>query len=63
MQIKIATVLGLDHKTVIHHVKILTKNNLVVKAEKEYAAEYRLTQIIKENQSALEEIMTKIGTK
>ncbi len=60
---KIATVLDLDHKTVIHHVKILAKNNLVVKAEKEYAAEYMLTRIIKENQSALEEIMEKIGTK
>ncbi len=60
---KIATVLGLDHKTVIHHVKILAKNNLVIKAEKEYAAEYNLTQITKENQSVLEEIMEKIGTK
>ena len=60
---KIATVLGLDHKTVIHHVKILAKNNLVVKAEKQYAAEYNLTQITKENRSVLEEIMEKIRTK
>ena len=60
---KIATVLNLDHKTVVHHVKILAKNNLVVKAEKEYAAEYELTCIIKENQAALKEIMEKIGTK
>ena len=60
---KIATVLNLDHKTIIHHVKILSKNELVVKAEKEYGAEYQLTQIMKENQSVLEEIMKKIGTK
>ena len=60
---KIATVLNLDHKTVIHHVKILAKNELVTKAEKDYGAEYQLTQIMKENQSALEEIMLKIGTK
>lgn len=60
---KIATVLNLDHKTVIHHVKILAKNQLVTKAEKDYGAEYQLTQIMKENQSALEEIMLKIGTK
>ncbi|PJC50157.1 MAG: transcriptional regulator [Nitrosopumilales archaeon CG_4_9_14_0_2_um_filter_34_16] len=60
---KIATVLNLDHKTVIHHVKILAKNELIVKAEKDYGAEYQLTQIMKENQSALEEIMLKIGTK
>lgn len=60
---KIATVLNLDHKTVIHHVKILAKNELVTKAEKGYGAEYQLTQIMKENQNALEEIMLKIGTK
>ena len=60
---KIATVLNLDHKTIIHHVKILAKNELVIKAEKDYSAEYQLTQIMKENQSALEEIMSKIGTK
>ena len=60
---KIATTLNLDHKTVIHHVKILSKNDLVVKAEKSYAAEFELSQIMKENQGALEEIMKKIGTK
>ncbi len=60
---KIATVLGLDHKTIVHHVKILLKNELIVKEEKEYGAEYELTQIMKDNQSVLEEIMTKIGKK
>lgn len=60
---KIATVLNLDHKTVVHHVKILSKNELVLKADKEYGAEFHLTQIMKDNQSVLEEIMQKIGTK
>ena len=60
---KIATVLNLDHKTVVHHLKILSKNDLIVKAEKDYGAEYQLTHIMKENQSVLEEIMEKIGTK
>ena len=60
---KIATMLNLDHKTVIHHVKILSKNNLVIKADKVYAAEFELSQIMKENQNALEEIMQKIGTR
>ena len=58
---KIATVLNLDHKTVIHHVKILSKNNLVVKAEKNYAAEFELTEIMKDNQNVLEEIIQKIA--
>lgn len=60
---KIATVLNLDHKTVIHHVKILAKNKLVTKAEKKYGAKYQLTKIMKENQNILEEIMLKIETK
>jgi len=60
---KIATVLNLDHKTIVHHVKILSKNELVVKAEKDYGAEYQLSKIMKENHVVLEEIMKKIGTK
>lgn len=60
---KIATALNVDHKTIAHHVKILSKNDLVVKAQKDYGAEYHLSQIMKENQNVLEEIMRKIGTK
>ena len=60
---KIATVLNLDHKTVIHHIKVLSKNELLSKDEKEYGAEYHLTQIMKDNQSVLEEIMRKIEKK
>jgi DNA-binding transcriptional ArsR family regulator len=60
---RIATILKLDHKTVIHHVNILTKNELIIKEEKNYGAAYNLTQIMKDNQSTLAEIMGKIGTK
>ncbi len=60
---KIATALNLDHKTIVHHLKILSKNELVVKAEKDYGAEYQLSQIMKDNHMVLEEIMQKIGTK
>lgn len=60
---KISKVLNVDHKTVHHHVKILSKNDLIVKAQKDYGAEYHLSPIMKENQNVLEEIMRKIGTK
>ena len=60
---KIAKSLNLDHKTVAHHLKILSKNDLVQKAEKTYGAEYQLSQIMNKNQNVLEEIMEKIGTK
>ena len=58
---KISKVLNVDHKTVKHHVEILTKNDLIVKAQKDYGAEYHLSPIMKENQNVLEEIMRKIG--
>ena len=59
---KISTTLNLDHKTVAHHIKILTKNGLVKKAEKDYGAEYQLSDIMRKNQNTLEDIMQKIGT-
>ena len=60
---KIAKSLNLDHKTVAHHLKILTKNEFVKKAEKTYGAEYQLSDIMSKNQNVLVEIMEKIGTK
>ena len=60
---RIAKSLNLDHKTVAHHLKILSKNDLVEKSEKTYGAEYQLTQIMSKNQNVLAEIMEKIGTK
>ncbi len=60
---KIATILKLDHKTVIHHVVILAKNELIIREDKEYSANYKLTSIMENNQNVLAEIMEKIGTK
>jgi len=60
---QIATELNLDYKTIVHHVKILSKNELVVKSEKEYGANYQLSQIVKDNSVVLEEIIKKIGTR
>ena len=60
---KISKVLNVDHKTIDHHVKVLSKNDLIVKAEKDYGGEYHLSPIMKENQDSLEEIMRKIGTR
>ena len=41
---------------------MLDKNELVKKAEKDYGAEYQLSDLMRENQNTLEEIMEKIGT-
>jgi len=60
---QIAKSLDLDHKTVAHHLKILSKNDLVEKGHEKYGAEYKLSQIMSKNQNVLVEIMEKIGTK
>lgn len=60
---KISTLLKLDHKTVNHHVVILSKNGLIIKEDKDYGATYRFTSIMQNNQNILDEIMEKIGTK
>jgi len=60
---KIASALKLDYKTVIHHVKILTKNDLIIKSGETYGGIYALSPIMEDNQNTLEEIMGKIGTK
>jgi len=60
---KIATTLKLDHKTILHHIEILSKHELINKDEKNYGATFSLTQIMRDNQNVLTEIMEKIGTK
>jgi DNA-binding transcriptional ArsR family regulator len=57
---QIAKKLNLDHKTVRHHLKILTKNELIVKSSESYGATYTLTGIMKQNVELLKEIVTKM---
>lgn len=57
---RISTQLGLDHKTVAHHIKILAKNGLVKKAEKDYGAEYELSDIMVQNQDTLDDIVRRL---
>jgi len=49
---------------VFHNIVDQLKNDFdCLKAEKNYAAEFELTKIMKDNQNVLEEIMQKIATK
>ena len=53
--------LNLDHKTIRHHLKILTKNSLIIKSSEEsYGANYILTPLMKQNVESLKEIVTKM---
>ena len=59
---KIGERLGLDYKTVQHHLKILKENNVVVtNAKGTYGAMYFLTPYLEKNFSALEEITVRFG--
>jgi len=56
--------LRLDYKTVIHHLKVLQENGLILTdQEKSYGATYFLTPLMDRNYEILKEILVKIGKK
>jgi DNA-binding transcriptional ArsR family regulator len=56
--------LGLDYKTVQHHLKILTENNVVVtNASGTYGAMYFLTPYLERHLPVVEEIRARFGRK
>jgi len=61
---QIATELKLDYKTVIHHLKALSDNGLIITENKEsYGATYFLTPLMEKNFESFREILVKIGKK
>lgn len=58
--------LGVDYKTVRHHLKVLEKNNIITSSGsggKKYGAVYFLSGIMEENYGIFEEIWERIGKK
>ncbi len=61
---QIAAELKLDYKTIIHHLKALTDNGLIITENKEsYGATYFLTPLMEKNFESFKEILVKIGKK
>ena len=61
---KIANELKLDYKTVIHHLRVLLENGLIITDNKDsYGATYFLTPLMEKNYPSLKEIMARIGKK
>jgi DNA-binding transcriptional ArsR family regulator len=61
---QIATELGLDYKTVLHHIRSLSQNGLIITDNKEsYGALYFLSPLMENNLDTLKEILAKIGQK
>ena len=58
---QIAKELNLDYKTVLHHLKVLTNNGLVITDKKDsYGAAYFLTPLMENNYQSFIEILSRI---
>ncbi len=53
---RIASSLGVDYKTAIHHLEVLTSNGIIYKEDEKYGALYRLTQFFLSYEDILKEL-------
>jgi DNA-binding transcriptional ArsR family regulator len=60
---QLANMLGVDYRTIRHHLEILEKNKIVTSAGDKYGVTYFLTSIMEENYDVFREIWEKIGKK
>ncbi|MDR2699318.1 MAG: winged helix-turn-helix domain-containing protein [Nitrososphaerota archaeon] len=58
-----ATLLGMDYKTMRHHLDVLEKNRLITSVGDRYGVTYFLSQVMEDNYSMFEEISNKIRKK
>jgi DNA-binding transcriptional ArsR family regulator len=58
-----ATQLGMDYKTMRHHLEVLEKNRLITSVGDKYGVTYFLSQIMEDNYGLFEEISNKIRKK
>lgn len=58
---QIASELKLDYKTVLHHLKVLAENGLVITENREsYGATYFLTPLMEKNYQSFQEILARV---
>ena len=61
---QLAAKLNVDYKTIVHHLKVLSENSLIITDNKEsYGATYFLTPLMEKNYESFLEILDKIGKK
>ena len=60
---QLANLLGMDYRTIRHHLKILQKNRIITSVGDRYGATYFLSQAMEDNYGVFEEIKSKIGKK
>ncbi|MFQ6136545.1 MAG: winged helix-turn-helix domain-containing protein [Candidatus Hydrothermarchaeales archaeon] len=60
---QLSELLGLDYKTVKHHIKVLMDNNIIIATGERYATLYFLSEDMEANYATFEEIWEKFGEK
>ncbi|MCS7119699.1 MAG: winged helix-turn-helix domain-containing protein [Nitrososphaerota archaeon] len=60
---QLANLLGMDYRTIRHHLEVLEENKIITSAGGRYGLTYFLTQEMEENYALFEEILEKIWEK
>ena len=60
---QLANLLGVDYRTIRHHLEVLEKNKIITSVGDKYAVTYFLHPEMEENYAVFEEIWKKIGKK
>jgi DNA-binding transcriptional ArsR family regulator len=60
---QLANLLGMDYRTIRHHLKVLEKNRVITSAGEGYGMTYFLSPLMEENYALFEEILKKIWKK
>jgi DNA-binding transcriptional ArsR family regulator len=57
---QLATQLGMDYRTIRHHLKVLEKNKIITTAGEGYGTTYFLAPVLEENYGLFEEIVNRM---
>ena len=60
---QLANLLGMDYRTIRHHLEVLEKNKIITSIGEGYGTTYFLSQVMEENYALFEEILNKIWKK
>jgi DNA-binding transcriptional ArsR family regulator len=60
---QLATQLGMDYRTIRHHLKVLEKNKIITTAGEGYGTTYFLAPVLEENYGVFEEILNRMWKK
>jgi len=60
---QLANLLGMDYRTIRHHLEVLEKNRIITSAGEGYGKTYFLSPALEENYALFEEILKKMWKK